>query len=151
MTHKVALVPSEFFDENSARHILSETAALEEGDRVSYVNVPEFSAVLVYAADGQELPEMYHLLMNLRETKEHNRIAASYADGWLHLAIARGDELLLSNVFQAADFTTAEYFLLLAMKKLQLNPEISTVRFRTPLSEEEEMSLYRYFKSVEKA
>ena len=38
----------------------------------------------------------------------------------------------------------------LQLKKLQLNPEVSTVYFRTPLAEEEEMSLYRYFKSVER-
>jgi hypothetical protein len=56
---------------------------------------------------------------------------------------------LLANVFRAPDFTTAEYFLFLSLKKLQLNPEVSSIYFRTPLSEEEELSLYRYFKSVE--
>ena len=37
----------------------------------------------------------------------------------------------------------------MSMRKLQLNPEVSTISFRTPLSEEDEMSLYRYFKNVE--
>jgi hypothetical protein len=37
----------------------------------------------------------------------------------------------------------------MAMKKLQLNPEVSTITFRTSLESEEEMSLYRYFKCVE--
>jgi hypothetical protein len=37
----------------------------------------------------------------------------------------------------------------MAMKKLQLNPEVSTICFRTELQEEQEMSLYRYFKNVE--
>ena len=35
------------------------------------------------------------------------------------------------------------------MKKLQLNPEVSTITFRTPLTEDQEMSLYRYFRNVE--
>ena len=35
------------------------------------------------------------------------------------------------------------------MKKLQLNPEVSGIVFRTPLTQEMEMSLYRYFKAVE--
>jgi hypothetical protein len=70
-------------------------------------------------------------------------------DGVLYLVIAQGKSLLLCNTFQAQDFTTAQYFIFLAMKKLQLNPEVSTICFRTPLSEEDEMSLYRYFKSVE--
>ena len=75
---------------------------------------------------------------------------ASYADGYLHLAIAQDRTLLLSNVFEAPDFTTAEYYIFLAMKKLQLNPEVSVIHFRTPLSEEQELSLYRYFKGVER-
>ena len=35
------------------------------------------------------------------------------------------------------------------MKSLQLNPEVSTVCTRMPLSAEQEISLYRYFKAVE--
>ena len=63
--------------------------------------------------------------------------------------MAQGKTLLLANVYKAVDFTTAEYFLFLALKTLQLNPEVSTISWRTPLSSEEEMSLYRYFKAVE--
>ena len=70
-------------------------------------------------------------------------------DGWLYLVIAQGKTLLLCNSFLAQDFTTAEYFIFLAMKKLQLNVEMSSIYFRTPLSEEQEMSLYRYFMNVE--
>ena len=54
-----------------------------------------------------------------------------------------------AEFYQAPDFTTAKYFIFLALKKLQLNPEVSTICFRTPLDEDQEMSLYRYFKSVE--
>ena len=80
---------------------------------------------------------------------DYNKIVASYMDGYLYLAIAQGKTLLLCNSFQAPDFTTAEYFIFLAMKKLQLNPEMSSIYFRTPLAEDQEMSLYRYFRSVE--
>ena len=34
------------------------------------------------------------------------------------------------------------------MKSLQLNPEMSTICWLSELGAEEEMSLYRYFKSV---
>ena len=70
-------------------------------------------------------------------------------DGYLYLVIAQGRTLLLCNAFEAQDFTTAEYFIFLAMKKLQLNPEMSSIYFRTQLAEEDEMSLYRYFRNVE--
>ena len=51
--------------------------------------------------------------------------------------------------YQDALACNAQYFIFLAMKKLQLNPEMSTICFRTPLDHEQQMSLYRYFKSVD--
>lgn len=152
-TPKVALVPSAFFDAASAREILSRTVLLEEDDKVEYISLPEYSAELVYSLSTPEapspVPELYNVIKALSGIGEHNRIVASYGDGVLSLAVAQGEKLLLANVFSAADFTTAEYFLFLAVRKLQLNPEVSTVHFLTPLSGDEEMSLYRYFKSVE--
>ena len=148
-TPKVALVPSAFFDPASARDVLSRTVALDQEDKVEYISLPEYSAELVYSLFDEDYPEMYYLLKKLPEITEYNKILASYGDGVLTLVISQGDNLLLANTFQAADFTTAEYFLCMAVKKLQLNPEVSTVSFMTPLSGEEEMSLYRYFKAVE--
>ena len=148
-TPKVALVPSAFFDPASARDVLSRTVALDQEDKVEYISLPEYSAELVYSLFDEDYPEMYYLLKKLPEITEYNKILASYGDGVLTLVISQGDNLLLANTFQAADFTTAEYFLFMAVKKLQLNPEVSTVSFMTPLSGEEEMSLYRYFKAVE--
>ena len=168
-THKCALVPSQFFSETSDAAMLAEVCTLNEGDPVEWVSVDDAAAVLVYSnaigetlskvvsetvlmTDGSKarpLPEMYYILKDLPRLSDYNRILASYVDGVLYLAIAQGKSLLLCNTYKAQDFTTAEYFIFLAMKKLQLNPEVSTICFRTPLDEEEEMSLYRYFKNVE--
>jgi hypothetical protein len=144
-------------------------ARLEDSDKVESVDVPEFAAVLLYSntigetlskvvsetvlmADGSKsspLPEIYFMLKALPQLPDYNKILASYVDGYLYLTIAQGRSLLLCNSFRAPDFTTAEYFIFMAMKKLQLNPEVSTITFRTSLESEEEMSLYRYFKCVE--
>ena len=168
LTPKVALVPEVFFDEENPRSALSEVIALEESDKVEWVRVPALSSVLVFSnsigeslsrvlaqtvlpASGEPvrvLPEMYYQLSLLDALPEYNKIVASWMDGWLHLVIAQGKTLRLANVYEAQDFTTAEYFLFLAMKRLQLNPEVSTVCFHTPLDADAEMSLYRYFKSV---
>ncbi|MBR1871833.1 MAG: DUF3822 family protein [Bacteroidales bacterium] len=169
LTPKCTLVPANFFTPQTARACLGEVVRLRESDAVEQVPVPSLGAVLVFSNSIDEslskviaqtvfttsgdsarvLPEMYYMLRDLSKCTEYNKIIASYRDGWLHLAIAQGKSLLLSNVYEAVDFTTAEYFIFLAMKKLQLNPELSTISFRTPLSPSEEMSLYRYFKSVE--
>ena len=168
LTPKVALVPDVFFDPDNARKALSDVVALEETDKVEWVEVPAFSSVLVFSnsigeslsrvlaqtvlpASGlpvRVLPELYYQLSLLEAIQDYNKIVASWMDGWLHLVIAQGRTLRLANVFEAPDFTTAEYFLFLAMKQLQLNPEVSTAHFHTPLNADAEMSLYRYFKSV---
>jgi hypothetical protein len=168
-TPKFALVPTHFYNAADAKTMLSEVAEVTSEDVVEAVAVPQFAAVLLYSdaaggslsrviaemvlrTDGSKarpLPEVYYMLSSLEPIAEYNKIVASYIDGYLYLVIAQGRTLLLCNAYAAQDFTTAEYFLFLALKKLQLNPEVSTVYFRTPLGEEEEMSLYRYFKNVE--
>ncbi|MBQ9184622.1 MAG: DUF3822 family protein [Bacteroidales bacterium] len=168
-TPKVTLVPESFFSAASAREALSEVSRLRETDYVEYVPVPRFGAVMVYSNSIGEslsetvartvfdtsgntarvLPELWFILRDLQSCPDYNKILCSWMDGWLFIAVAQGSSLLLANVFEAADFTTAEYFIFLAMKRLQLNPEVSSICFRTPLEYEQEMSLYRYFKSVE--
>ena len=168
-TPKFALVPSGFHSPEVSRQMLEEVAAVDENDHVDYVEVPQFGAVLLYSLNvggalarvvsetvirtdgtkGRMLPEIYYMMDAMSEMSDYNKIIASYMDGCLYLVIAQGKTLLLCNSFQAPDFTTAEYFIFLAMKKLQLNPEMSSISFRTPLSEDQEMSLYRYFRSVE--
>ncbi len=168
-TPKCALIPSHFHHPLHIRKNLSEVVDLSESDSVDFVEIPEHAAVLLYSnsigetlskvisetvlrIDGSKtlpLPEFYYMLRQLSELQDYNKIMASYRDGFLYLVIAQGKSLLLCNSFQAPDFTTAEYFIFLAMKKLQLNPEVSTISFRTELSDDQEMSLYRYFKNVE--
>ncbi len=163
------LVPENFYRPENARSILSDVLKVSDEMPVEAVSLPEFGAVLVFSnliggtlhkvisesvlmLDGSKarpLPELYYMLKSVSGISEYNRILASYVDGTLYLVIAQGKSLMLCNTYQAVDFTTAEYFIFMAMKKLQLNPEMSTIFFRTPLNEEQEISLYRYFKSVE--
>ena len=152
LTAACTLVPSHFFNTTSARDILEEVVALKEGDAVKWTAVPQYDAVLVYAVENERieaLPELFYVLQDLPRCQDYNKIVASHKEGRLFLAIAQGGSLLLANVFDAPDFTTAEYYIFLAMKQLQLNPEVSTICMRSLVGPEEEMSLYRYFKSVE--
>ena len=168
LTPKLCLVPEVFFEPSQARATLEEVCTLGEADFIETVPVPSQASTLVFGNSIGEslskviaqmvlpvsgepvrvLPEMYYLLRQLETLSEYNKIVASWADGHLHLVIAQGKSLRLANVFRAPDFTTAQYFLFLGLKQLQLNPEVSTVCFRTPLTSEARMSLYRYFKGV---
>lgn len=146
------LVPVNFFDPATVRESLAEVAEIADSDKVSYVSIPQYDAVLIYSVSGEgngPLPEIFHILKDLGECPDYNKIVASFKNGVLSLGIAQGAALLLANEYAAPDFTTAQYFIFLALHSLQLNPEVSVIRFREGLSKEEEMSLYRYFKSVE--
>lgn len=144
---KCTLVPTRFFDEKVSRCILSDLFPLDDSEKVNHVEVPRYDAVLVYA--GENVPVLYDMLGRVEDCCEYNKVIVSYSEGVVHIVLAQGDKLLLANSYPAADFTTAEYFIFFAMKSLQLNPEVSTITMLTPLSADEEMSLYRYFRSVE--
>lgn len=169
-TPKVTLVPRDFHSLENERELLSSVAELAPGDRVASVELPWLGAVMVYSPDsGDNLsgavasgllktdgskaevyPEAYYMLKDVAGLDTYNKIVCSWCDGILYLVIAQGRTLLLYNSYSAPDFTSAEYFIFNALKKLQLNPEMSSVYFRTPLRQEDEMSLYRYFRSVER-
>jgi len=152
-TPKCTLVPAHFFEPASSREILEEVVVLDRNDVVKSLDVPQYEAVLLYAqgaSDPDARPELYEMLRSLPSCPEYNKILACWKEGYLFLAIAEGKGLRLANVYSAPDFTTAEYYIFLAMKSLQLNPEVSTICWRYELGAEDEMSLYRYFKSVER-
>lgn len=168
-TPKFTLIPAQFHHPLHARKMLADVVSISDDDVVEFAELPECAAVLLYSNTigetlskvlsesvltvggerSKPLPEAYYLLKKIPEISDYNKIIASYMDGWLYLVIAQGKSLLLCNAFQAPDFTTAEYFIFMAMKKLQMNPEVSSICFRTRLEEDQEMSLYRYFKNVE--
>ena len=136
LTHKCTLVPARYFEEEDARCILSSLFTLNEAETVSFRAVPRLDAVLVYAAEEGQDPVLEGMIGRLPACREYNKILFHRADGYVDLVIGQGERLLLANSYPAADFTT-------------LNPEVSTVTVLSPLSEAEEMSLYRYFMSVE--
>lgn len=145
---KCTLVPSDFYNDDCAREYLAQVVVMDGTEEVNSVFLEEFSSWLVYAGAEGEYPELYYILRSLYSCTEYNKILCSWEDGEIALAIAQGKTLLLANSYPAPDFTTAQYYIFLAMKSLQLNPEVSTICWLKPISEEEEMSLYRYFKSV---
>ena len=147
---KCTLVPSRIFEEGDARCILGELYPLADSEAVSFLEVPRYEAVLLYSTPDGQPPVLYELINGLDTCPEYNKILVHYGDGILNLAIAQGERLLLANSYPAPDFTTAQYYLFRAVKSLQLNPEVSTVTVKSPLTSEEEMSLYRYFKSVDR-
>lgn len=143
------MVPTRYYDEKDPRCFISEVSVLDDDVKLSSVPIDAYDAVLVYEDRGAGAPKLYDLLKAAPSCPDYAKILACYEDGVLSLVVAMGAELLLANVFDAPDFTTAEYFIFSVMKSLQLNPEVSVIRFMSILEEADKMSLYKYFSSVE--
>lgn len=146
------LVPSNFFSPGAERETLESLCVLGENDEVASVQIPQYGAVLVYSYDRRgsaSYPPVHSVLTKLPSCKEYNKILCSLSDGKFVYAIAQGKNLLVVNEHSVPDFTTALYFLFRAMKSLQLNPEVSEVTWLNTLEGDNELALYRYFKSVD--
>ncbi len=142
----MTLVPTSFYDKACAREYLAQVVDMAPDAQVQSVFLPDFDAYFIY--EGEERPALLDSLCSLLSIKEYNKILCHWDGAVLSLCIAQGKSLLLSNTFQAGDFVTVMYYVLLSLKSLQLNPEVSTVYFRSPLSSEQQVSLYHYFMEV---
>ena len=145
------LVPSAFFNPASKREALAEVATIKEDCEVRHIEIKDYNAVLIYTVDEDSVvsvPDIVGRLDKLQECPEYNKILCSIKEDRLYIAIAQGKTLLMANSFQVQDFTTAQYYIFLSIKAHQINPEMSTICWTSELGADEEMSLYRYFKSV---
>lgn len=148
-TFKSTLVPSCLFDEKDPGCFLLDFVDFPETAGVEFARIPQYDAVLVWAGEKTFSSDALNVLGNVSECAEYNKIAASFRNGVLILAVAQGGNLKFYNSFDCPDFTTSEFYIFSAVKSLQINPEVSTIVFCSPLAVEDEASLYRYFKSVE--
>lgn len=147
-SRECVLVPKEYFAREKACEYLLDFFPGVNTAKIQ--TIASADKVLVYVAENKEdVHELYNLLEASKNIKEYNKVVASYWEGILYLSISQGDTLLLCNTYSAVDFSSAEYFIFLAMQKLQLNPALTTIFFRTNLSLDEKISLSTYFKRVE--
>ena len=142
----MTLVPSQFYDDACAREYLAQVVDIAPDAEVKSVFLPIYDAYFVY--EGEKEPALLELLRKLPTLADYNKVLCHWDGQRLSLCIAQGKSLSLANTYAANDFVTVMYFILLALKSLYLNPEISTVCFVTPLTQEQKVSLFRYFKSV---
>ncbi len=119
---------------------------MAQGEQVHSVFLPKFDSYFIYAGDKR--PSLLDALERLMSIKEYNKVLCQWDGKILSLCIAQGRSLLLANTFNASDFVSVMYFVLLSLKSLQLNPEISSVYFMNGLSSDNQVSLYHYFREV---
>lgn len=142
----MTLVPSSFYDKDCAREYLAQVVDIDPRAEVSSVFLPQFDAWFIY--EGSDEPALLGVLQHLLDIKEYNKILCDWDGRILSLAIGQGKTLLLSNTFPVQDFVTLVYYVMLSLKSLQLNPEVSSICFMREISVEDRVLLYHYFKEV---
>lgn len=146
---KYTIVPESFFSKDSAYEILSQAVQLKESDNVTYQELPEYKAVLVYVCSPEGEPVIGRLIHSLSDIGDFNKLAASYDGSTLDIALATGPDLKIANSYSAPDIITAEYFILSVLKRFQVNPKVTVIYLfgKAPFKLRNE--LFRHFKGVE--
>ncbi len=132
---------------------LNEIFNIAQNESIGNLELEQYNAVLYFAAEESDAtPLIYHLLQQLQQTKEHNKLCVSYNKkvGIVYVAAAQGDKLLLANSYKAADFTTALYFIMLATQQVMFNPHLTQVNVYGNIEPEDEALLNTYYKGIQK-
>lgn len=144
---KFTLVPRAFFNASEPSQLLSQLVHLEKDDKIEYIELPEYEAVLVYC---NTMPAVYRLICALTGISDSNRMVLQYDGSLLSLVIAQGGRLLMANSFEAPGFTTALYYAVGALGQFGIKPADVVVRYSGNLESEWQETLQRYFKDIEK-
>lgn len=176
ITSKYSLIPQILSNKYNYTEAFRKMFDISPDESIGTISFPEHQATMIYALpdslrcdSGEQVPEeeqdrIYPLICKLLETaqniQKYNKVVFSFCPSVrgenenpekpaLHIVIQEGDNLLLANSYPAAHFNTALYFLFLAIKRVQFNPEQTCIRVCGSLSGEEKETLEKYFQGVE--
>ena len=121
---KFTLVPSGFFEKDSAAEYLASVVLLNEDFPVKYKELPQYKAVLVYYGDEVKASVMTREIASLNGISYYNKVLV-YApgNGMADVLIAIGKELKIVNSFRADDSATALYYVVSCMEQFGLKPQ----------------------------
>jgi len=160
-TCKYALVPMQLYKEEDSFQHLSKLHSLDEFDEIDTVVVPGQGIVILFAVNSTLInqikkvqpefrlfPSIYPMILQASDFQDHNKIFFKYHKGHIHLIAYEGLRLVYCNSFPAIHFNTALYFLLLAQRQVQFNPELTTVYVSGNLKDFEIMDISKYFSKI---
>lgn len=160
-TCKYALIPKQLYKEEDALQHLTKLHKLDDLDEIDTVEVHNEQIVILFAVNSTFLnfikevqpefklfPSIYPMISQISNFKDYNKIFFQYNKGQVHIIAAEGSRLVFCNSFPAIHFNTALYFLFLALKQVQFNPELTTVFVSGNLKDFEIMDISKYFSKI---
>lgn len=150
------VIPSDISNPNSQFRIADELFGVGEEEKVFTENVECYGVKVLYKApsghsgESNTFPSIVRYLNELPTIKEYNKLIAEYnkEKGTLVLALAEGERLLIANCYKTADFGSAIYYMLEALKQNQLNPQQTLVNLYAAVGTDELEKLQKYVKGV---
>ena len=144
-TNCSAIVPSPLFSKSKAKEILSLTCQLQSDSRVYDDLIKLADAHHIYAVPENFLKEtgthfkelnlfnantaFIESQLMLNKHREEAIVAVNVRSGSFDVVITQGSELLFSNIFNYETSEDFIYYLLFTLEQLELNPDITAVRF----------------------
>ena len=144
-TNCSAIVPSPLFSKGQAKDILSLTCQLQNDSRVYDDLIKLADAHHIYAVPENFLKEtgthfkelnlfnantaFIESQLMLNKHHEEAIVAVNVRSGSFDVVITQGSELLFSNIFNYETSEDFIYYLLFTLEQLELNPDITAVRF----------------------
>ena len=154
------LIPEELYTAQCGEAALKEQFSLKGEYLYKEYPFKSASAIVAYAfpqdmaAEGSDrmFPFIVRMLQETAEIGNYNKVIFHYSkeNKLSHIVISAGEELKIANCFKADTFESALYFLFLSIKQLQMNPKQCTVRVCWDIMPEQEQTIGKFFKGVEK-
>lgn len=93
-------------------------------------------------------PSVYPFISYLPLFEEYNKILLQYIKGVVSIVASEGERITYCNSFPAVHFNTALYFLMLTLKEVQFNPELTTVYISGNIKDLEIYDIAKYFAKI---
>ncbi|MDD4639021.1 MAG: DUF3822 family protein, partial [Bacteroidales bacterium] len=160
-TFKYALIPKHLYKAGEELGQLGKLHKLDDLEEIDVVEIPGKDIVVLFAVNSTFInllktkqpsfsifPSIYTPLLSLPTLYDYNKVYFNYSKGQLHLIIYEGVSLIYCNSFPATYFNTALYFLFLALKQTQFNPEQTTVFVSGNIPDTDILQLSKYFSKI---
>ena len=155
------LIPQQFYNTQEGENALQKIFGISASYNVHSIELNEHKAVLCWAIHQNSYnavdksdtiyPFVYKLFSLIPQSNNYNNAIFHYNQEvkLCHIIICENKELKIANSFRCDNFESALYFLLLAVKKLNMNPKQTTVRVCSNISKGETMLIHKFFRGVE--
>lgn len=155
------LIPKQLYNKAEGERVLQQIFSIGPSYIAQSIDITNHNATLCYAVHQDTIgktnsadkvyPFVYKLLSLINESNNYNNAIFHYNSeiNLCHIIICEGKELKIANSFKCDNFNTALYFLILSVKKLNMNPKQTKIRVCYNITNNDAALMKRFFNGIE--